>query len=64
MPDGSIKPFDIAIYSRPFSFFAMTMMAIIFFSPLVFKYEEGGIAITSYDLLLEFARFYSYEGLN
>jgi hypothetical protein len=36
-------------------------MAIIFFSLLVFKYE-GGIAITTYDPLLELARFYNYEG--
>ncbi len=64
MPDGSIKPSNIAIYYQPFSFFAKTMMAIIFFSPLVFKYKEGGITITNYDPLHEFARFYSYEGLN
>jgi hypothetical protein len=64
MLDGSLKPSNIAIYCRPFSFFTKTMMAIIFFSPLVFKCEESGVAITSYDPLLEFTRFYSYEGFS
>jgi hypothetical protein len=39
-------------------------MGILVFSLLVVKYEEGGIAITSYDPLLELAKFYSYESFN
>jgi hypothetical protein len=38
-------------------------MGILIFSLLVVKYE-GGIAITSYDPLLELAKFYSYESFN
>jgi hypothetical protein len=47
-----------------FSSFTKTTMAIIFFPPLVFKYEEGEIAITSNDPLLELAKFYNYEGFS
>jgi hypothetical protein len=39
-------------------------MAIIFFLSLDFKYKESGIAITNYDPLLEFARFYRYKGFD
>jgi len=39
-------------------------MTIISFSLLVVKYEEGGIAITSYDPLFELAKFYNYEGFS
>jgi hypothetical protein len=39
-------------------------MAIISCSLLVIKYEEGGIAITNYDPLLELTKFYSYEGFS
>jgi hypothetical protein len=63
-PDGSIKLSKIIIYCSPFSSFAKTMMTIIFFLSLVFKYEEGGIAITGYDLLFEPTRFLSYEGFS
>jgi hypothetical protein len=35
-----------------------------FFSSLVVKYKKGGIAIISYDYLLEFAKFYSYGGFS
>jgi hypothetical protein len=41
MPNGSIKPSNIAIY-RPFSFFAKTMMAIIFFRHLFPNMKKVG----------------------
>jgi hypothetical protein len=62
--NGSIKSSNIAIYYRPFVFFTKIVMAIIFFLSLVFKYKEGGITITSFDPLLEFARFYRYKGFD
>jgi hypothetical protein len=58
LPDGSIKLSNITIYyCSPFSSFAKTMTTIIFFLSRVFKYEEGGIVITNYDLLFELTRF-------
>jgi hypothetical protein len=56
LPDGSVELSNMTIYYSPFSSFAMTMTIIIFFSSHVFKYEEGGIAITSYDLLFELTK--------
>jgi hypothetical protein len=56
LPDGSVELSNITIYHSPFSSFATTTTIILFFLSHVFKYEEGGIAITSYDLLFELTK--------
>jgi hypothetical protein len=63
-PDDSIKPSNITIYCSPFSSFVKTTTTIIFFLSLVFNYEEGGTAITNYELLFELTKFLSYEGFS